>query len=140
MLTEGKSICDIKDLNELIDKIEGWLSSIDVYGSGQGAFAKSLLTYLLSRNMIPTMSSSQKDVQIIKDFRVDRTGSSWLKFEERELIRLYENPRVTSGYISRELGRTKSSLYSKARRLGIRRPKNALTERDVQKKFAQMGK
>lgn len=138
MLSEGRTVSDIQDIDELIDKIEGWLTSIDVFGSGQGSFAKSLLTYLLSRNMIPSVSRKPKEVQIIKDFRVDRSGSRWLSYEERELKRLYQNKKVTTGYIARELGRSTKSLYSKARRLGVQRPKDALTEREVQKRFAQM--
>lgn len=138
MLSSGKTIGDIRDIDELIDAIEAWLTSIDIFGSSQGSFAKSLLTYLLSRNMIPSVSKRPKEVQIIKDFRVDRTGSKWLKFEERELSRLYKNKKVTTGYIARELGRSKRSIYAKARRLGVKRPKDALTEREVQKRFAAM--
>lgn len=138
MIAEGKTIQDIADVDELIDKIESWLLSIDIQGSQQGNFAKSLLTYLLARNMIPR--KSPKEIQIIKGFRVDRTGSKWISYEERLLRKLYRNPKVTTGYIARELGRTKTSLYSKARRLGIKRPKDALTERDVQKRFAAMNK
>lgn len=138
MLTEGKSINDIADIDELIDRIENWLESIDVFGSQAGNFGKSLLTHLLSQSMIPRVSRKPKAVQIIKDFRVSRTGSKWLKTEERELERLYQNKKVTSGYISRELGRSVKSLYSKARRLGVQRPKDALTEREVKKRFAAM--
>lgn len=139
-MAEGKTINDIQDIDELIDSIEAWLTSIDVFGSQSGSFAKSLLTYLLSRNMIPTVSKKPKAVQIIKDFRVSRTGSKWLRSEERELKRLYQNKKVTTRYISRELGRSVSSLYSKTRRLGVKRPKDALTEREVKKRFAAMNK
>jgi len=140
MLTEGKSINDIEDIDELIDTLEKWLESIDVYGSTQGNFAKSLLTYLLSRSMIPSVSKRPKEVEIIRGFRVDRTGSKWIGFEERTLERLYKNPKVSVPYIARELGRTKSSLYSKARRLGVKRPKDAMTEQKANKMFAQMNK
>lgn len=140
VMSEGKTISQLTDIDELVDKVEAWLSSIDVYGSHAGAFAKSLLTHLLSRNLIPTKEKRDKVVQIVRDFRVDRTGSKWLKFEERELRRLYRNKKVTTGYIARELGRTKKSLYSKARRLGVKRPPDALTEREVKKRFAQMNK
>ena len=138
MLDKGKTINDIADIDELIDAIENWLTSIDVMGSAQGNFAKSLLTYLLSRSLIPSVSKKPKEVQIIKDFHVDRTGSKWLRFEERTLKRLYQNKKVSTPYIARELGRTVKSLYSKSRRLGVKRPKDALTEREVKKRFAAM--
>jgi hypothetical protein len=125
MFSEGISVDKIDNIDELIDKIEAWLQSIDVYGHSQGNFAKSLLTYLLSRNMIPSVSSRPKEVQIIQSFRVNRSGSKWLSSEERVLARLWVNPNVSTGYITRELARTKSSLYSKARKLGVKRPKNA---------------
>lgn len=140
MLTEGKSINDVADIDELIDKMEKWLESIDIYGSAQGNFAKSLLTYLLSRSMIPQSSKTPKEIEIIRGFRVDRSGSKWLKFEERTLERLWANKKVSSNYIARELGRTRNSLYSKARRLGVKRPKDAMTEQKANKMFAQMSK
>lgn len=140
MLTEGKSINDVADIDELIDKMEKWLESIDIYGSAQGNFAKSLLTYLLSRSMIPSKSKTPKEIEIIRGFRVDRSGAKWLGYEERTLERLYKNPKVSTPYIARELGRSTRSLYSKARRLGVKRPKDAMTEQKANKMFAQMNK
>ena len=139
-MNEGQTINDLENIDELIDKIESWLESIDVYGSQQGGFAKSLLTYLLSRSMIPSTRKQPKEIEIIKGFRVNRTGSKWLRYEERTLKRLYANERVSTKYIARELGRTTRSLYNKARRLGIKRPKGAMTEQKANRMFAQMNK
>lgn len=134
MLNYNQSTGQIQNLNELIARVEEWLSSIDVYGHTQGEFAKSLLGYLLAQNMIPT--SRPKEIQIVKDFLVSRTGRIWLKSEEGHLARLYQKKNVTTGYIARELGRSKNSIYRKASRLGIRRPKGALTKRDVKRRKA----
>lgn len=75
-----------------------------------------------------------KEIEIVKDFLVQRTGRKWLETEQVHLSRLYQNPKVTVGYIARELGRSKPSIYSKAKRLGVTRPEGALTERDVKKR------
>ena len=90
--------------------------------------------------MIPSVAKKPKEIEIISSFRVNRTGSRWLGFEERTLERLYKSNRVTTRYISRELGRSVSSIYSKTRRLGVKRPKDALTEQKANKMFAAMGK
>lgn len=126
-VSHGETISQIRDIDELIERLEEWLNSIDVRGSAQGRFAKALLSNLLSRNLIPT--KRPKEIDIIRDFLVDRSGRKWLKTEEAHLERMYKNPKVTTGYIARELGRSKRSLYAKARKIGVRRPKNALTER-----------
>ncbi|MGD9381623.1 MAG: hypothetical protein PVI03_04190 [Candidatus Thorarchaeota archaeon] len=128
-VAHGETISQIKDIDQLIERLEEWLSSIDVYGSQQGRFAKALLSNLLSRNLIPT--KRPKEIDIIRDFLVDRSGRKWLKTEERHLERLYKNPKVTTGYIARELGRSKRSIYAKARKIGVKRPENALTERRI---------
>jgi hypothetical protein len=132
LLNEGKTMNQIQDVDELILSVENWLESIDIYGHTQGSFARSLLTYLLERNII--LTKRPKEVEIVRDFLIDRSGRRWLTSEEKHLKRLWRNPKVTSGYISRELGRTKTALYSKASKLGVQRPKGALTERDVKKR------
>jgi len=73
-------------------------------------------------------------VEIIRDFSIQRKGRRWIKAEEEHLVRLYAKKNVTTGYIARELGRTKTAIYAKAKRLGITRPPDALTMRDVRKR------
>lgn len=135
----GESVSNIADVDQLLERLEEWLSSIDVFGSQQGRFARSLLTNLLSRNMIAR--KAPKEVTIIRDFLVERTGRKWLKTEEKHLARLWQNPKVSADYISRELGRSKASLYTKARRIGVKRPKDAMTTAKWKKeqKVAQNG-
>jgi hypothetical protein len=113
-------------VNDLVDKLEEWLTSIDVFGSHQGRFAKAIIEYLLGTSLIPR--NRPKEIGIIQDFLLDRTGRTWLNAEERSLVRMYKNPRISTGYISRELGRSRRSIYSKARRLGLRRPPDAMTD------------
>lgn len=122
----GETINQIQDIDGLIERLEEWLTGIDVLGSQQGRFAKALLTNLLSRNLIPT--KRPKEIDIIRDFLVDRSGRKWLRTEEKHLARMYRLRKVTTGYISRELGRSKRAIYAKARRLGVKRPEDALTE------------
>ena len=137
-LTERESIADIEDENQLINKLERWLTSIDVFHSHAGAFARSMLTQMLRFKTFPKIKP--KSIQIIKDFTVDRKGRRWLSSEERELARLWKNKKVTSGYVARELRRSESSIRSKARRLGVKRPKGALTLREVKKRAASKGR
>lgn len=130
-LAHGESISQLKDIDDLIEKLEEWLSSIDVFGSQQGRFAKALLANLLQRSLLPKKRPTE--ISIIKDFLVDRSGRKWLRSEEKHLRRLYQNPKVSSSYIARELGRSKSSIYTKARRLGVQRPEDAMTDRKWKK-------
>lgn len=78
-----------------------------------------------------------KEVEIIRDFLVQRTGRRWLETEQVHLARMFAKKTLTVGFISRELGRSKPAIYSKARRLGIRRPEGALTEKQVRKRDAK---
>ena len=134
MQTANKSLSDIKTVDELVSLVEEWLKSIDVYGHHAGSFGKSLITHLLGHNLIMNEPTKAKEVEIVRDFLVQRTGRRWLETEQVHLARLYQNPKVTVGYIARELGRSKASIYSKAKRIGIIRPEGALTEHGVKKR------
>ena len=124
-LAHGETISQMQDIDQLIDRLEEWLNGIDIRGSTQGRFAKALLSNLLSRSMIPT--KRPKEISIIKDFLVDRSGRKWLKVEEKHLRRMYTSKKVSVDYAGRELGRSRRALYAKARKLGIKRPKGAMT-------------
>jgi len=121
----GETVSQIADIDQLIERLEEWLNGIDVYGSQQGRFAKALLSNLLSRNLIPT--KRPKEIDIIRDFLVDRSGRKWLRTEEGHLERMYKSKKVSVDYVSRELGRSKRAIYSKAKKLGFKRPKGAMT-------------
>lgn len=131
----GETVSQLVDIDSLIERLEEWLSSIDVRGSTQGRFAKSLLSNLLSRNLIAV--NRPKEVEIIRDFLIDRTGRKWLKTEEQHLARMYSNPKVARKvsvpYIARELGRTPNAIYAKAKKLGLKRPPDAMTETKLRK-------
>ena len=133
MAKGNMSLSDIKSVDELVSLVEEWLLSIDVTGSHAGAFGRSLITHLLGRNLIMTEPTKAKEIEIVRDFLVQRTGRRWLETEQVHLARMYQNPKVSVSYIARELGRSKVSIYRKANRIGIKRPEDAMTDQKWKK-------
>lgn len=133
MARGGMSLSDIKSVDELVALTEEWLKSIDVFGSHAGSFGKSLITHLLGRNLIMAEPARAKEIEIVRDFLIQRTGRRWLETEQVHLARMYAKKNLTTGFIARELGRSKASIYSKARKIGVKRPEGALTERQAKK-------
>ena len=126
-VTHGEDVQHLKDVVELIDRTEEWLRSIDVAGGTAARFARSLLSNLLGKNIIPERSKG-KEVQIISGYLVDRRGQKWLDAEDIHLARMYANPKISVGFVARELGRSKKSIWSRARKYGLKRPAGAMTE------------
>jgi len=122
LMSSGKTIGDVRDIDELVSELEKWIRSIDVYGVAMARLSKQMLYLMLSRNIIP---EREKEVPIIRDFRVNRSRQKWIRWEDRQLIRLYRKP-VTAEYIARELGRSRSSIYHRVRKLGLKRSKRLL--------------
>lgn len=125
MANEGKSVEDLKNVNELIDSLEKWLRSIDVYGKHALNFATPLIQNILSRTTIDDREPEQREVEIIRDFRIRRTGKKWLNGELGFLQRNYIKKNVSIEFIADEIGRSKRSIYNKANKLGLKRPEKA---------------
>lgn len=125
MANEGKSVNELRNVNELIDSLEKWLRSIDVYGKHAVNFATPIIQNILARTEIDDREPERREIEIIKDFKIRRTGKKWMQGETGFIERNYIKKNVSVNFIAEETGRSLRSIYNKAYKLGLKRPKNA---------------
>lgn len=124
-LTEGKRIRDLKNEGEFIDSLDKWFRSIDVYGNQAVNFADQMIRRFAKRTYFDGRDVREKEIAIIKGFNIRRNGTSWQDGESGFLKRNYVKRNVSIGFIAKELGRSKKSVYNKAFKMGLKRHKKA---------------
>ena len=114
---------EVEDLNleELTQKLHEWMMSIDISRRYQTDLIGLLIKEVLKQDRLS--DEAKEDIHDeIKEIRrvIKRFGKKWSKEDERQFANLYAK-RIPILTLAKTFGRTPTSLYKKASRIGVKR-------------------
>lgn len=116
---------NLSDLNlqELDDELSDWMDSLDIPIEFHETMKRHLMQGIVGEAELGEEAEAEieEEAEQVVEEVVKRTGKKWTEQEISRLKNLYMQGRAVP-YIQRLLGRSRSSIYHKTSRAGIRRP------------------